>query len=121
MGKPIRVVIAGSRNYTDYSSASKFICENLSAYEKKSLIIVSGGCRGADSLGERFAAENGISVEKYPAEWKKYGKGAGLVRNMKMAEICDFAICFWDGKSKGTFSMIDYCRKLNKKVIIKFI
>ena len=38
-----------------------------------------------------------------------------------MAEICDYAICFWDAKSRGTKSMIDFVKKYNKPVKIKFI
>lgn len=36
-----------------------------------SLVFVSGGCRGADMLGERYAAENGFKIEKYLPDWDK--------------------------------------------------
>ena len=39
-------------------------------------------------------------------------------RNKKMAEVCDYVICFWDGKSRGTKSMIDYALKMNKPIKI---
>ena len=115
-----RIVVAGSRNYNDYNVAKAFIRETVKMI-KTNIIIVSGGCRGADMLGERYAAENGLSVERYLPEWDKYGKSAGIIRNKKMAEVCDFAICFWDGKSRGTAFMIEYCKKLNKDVIVKMI
>ena len=69
------------------------------------LIFVSGGCTGADYLGEKFAKENGYLLERYPAEWEKSDKKAGPLRNKKMAEIADYIICFWDKKSPGTKSM----------------
>jgi len=72
-------------------------------------------------LGERFAEEHGFMTEKHPALWKKYGKAAGAVRNKEMAEACDFAICFWDGKSSGTRMMIDYAKKLGKPVFVKIV
>ena len=53
-------------------------------------------------LGERYARENGFRIERYPADWKQYGKSAGPRRNMQMAEAGDDIICFWDGKSRGT-------------------
>ena len=68
-----------------------------------------------------YAEENGFKVEKYPADWEKYGKSAGPRRNKQMAEISDYVICFWDEKSKGTKSMIDYAIKYNKPIKIKKI
>jgi hypothetical protein len=42
-------------------------------------------------------------------------------RNKQMAEISDYVICFWDGKSKGTRSMIEYTEEYNKPIKIKMI
>ena len=95
-----------------------FIKEIRKKYE---LIFVSGGCRGADKSDESYAAEHGYKIEVYPAEWKKYGPQAGPIRNMKMAKISDFVICFWEGKSNGTQSMINCAKKLNKSIKIKRI
>ena len=69
--------------------------------------VLCGECRGADLLGKRFAEENGIPVESFPAEWKRYGRAAGAKRNKQMAENADTLIAFWDGESKGTKNMID--------------
>ena len=75
----------------------------------------------AVSVAEKYAEENGFKVEKYPADWKTYGKSAGPRRNKQMAEVSDYVICFWDEESKGTKSMIDYARKCGKPVKIKKI
>ncbi len=72
-------------------------------------------------LGEKYAAENGFKIERYPAEWDKYGKMAGPIRNEKMAKSADYVICFWDGQSKGTKSMIEYARECGKPFKIKRI
>ena len=110
-----RVVVAGSRGYTDYSAAEAYIDDCVrSIREQYDMVFVSGGCKGADQLGEMYAEKHGIHVEKYSAEWKKYGRRAGPIRNRKMAEIADLVICFWDGKSKGTESLIKYAKKLDK-------
>lgn len=69
-------------------------------------------------LGERFARENGFPVERYLAQWKKYGEKAGPKRNLQMAEVCDYVICFWNGKSRGTACMIAYAKKLSKPLRI---
>ena len=72
-------------------------------------------------IGERYARENGYPIVRYSAEWDKYGKKAGPIRNKKMAEDCDIIICFWDGKSRGTKSMIYYANKYGKPLRIKSV
>lgn len=117
-----RVVIAGCRDYNNYNEAKEFIDFCLSNIRKENdIIILSGGASGADAIGERYAKENGFKVEKYPAFWEKYGRSAGPIRNRQMAEACDYVICFWDEKSKGTKSMINFTVKYNKPIRIKRI
>lgn len=65
-------------------------------------------------LGEKYENENGFSIERYSADWQKYGKSAGPKRNLQMAKACDYVICFWDGKSHGTANMISYEKELKK-------
>lgn len=72
-------------------------------------------------MGERYAEENGFEIERYPAEWETYGLPAGPIRNEEMAKICDYVICFWDGKSKGTKSLLEYAEKYSKRTYIKNI
>ena len=117
-----RVVIAGCRDYNDYDKAKPYIDFCLSNIRRENNIIIVSGCAsGADAIGERYAEENGFKLEKYPADWKNYGRSAGPRRNKQMAEICDYVICFWDEKSKGTKSMIDCAIKYNKPIKIKKI
>ena len=61
--KELRVIIAGSRDFSDYELLKKSAIEIIT---KKTMLpdltrIVSGGARGADTLGERFANEMGLS------------------------------------------------------------
>ena len=113
-----KVIIAGCRNFNNYSVAEIFIDECI---KNENVVIISGGCKGADRLGEIYAQKHGIEIIKFPAEWSRYGKAAGPIRNRKMAEDADIIICFWDKKSRGTKSLIDYAEKLNKKVYVKYI
>ena len=121
--KPIiRVVIAGCRDYNNYDEAKEYIdfcLKNIRSENK--IVIISGCASGADALGERYALENGFAIEKFPAEWGKYGRSAGPIRNGKMAEAADYVICFWDGKSRGTRSMIENAKKYGKGIRIKMI
>ena len=117
-----KIVIAGCRDYNNYEETESYIDFCIKNIKKEyNLVFVSGGCSGADKLGERYAAEHGYKIEVYPAEWKKYGPQAGPIRNMEMAKISDFVICFWDGESNGTRSMINCAKKLNKPIKIKLI
>ena len=115
-----RVVIAGCRDYNDYEEAKRYIDYCLSDIRKDNDILILSGCaKGADALGERYAEENGFKIEKHHADWAKFGRSAGPERNEQMANLCDYVICFWDGKSRGTKSMIELARKYNKPVNIK--
>ena len=117
-----RVVIAGCRDYNNYDEAKLYIDFCLSNIRKENNIVIVSGCAsGADAIGERYAEENKFKVEKYPADWKTYGKSAGPKRNKQMAEVSDYVICFWDGKSKGTKSIIYFARNSGKPVKIKKI
>lgn len=117
-----RVVVAGCRDYNNYNEAKEFIDSCIAPIkEEHTIIFVSGACRGADMLGERYASENNYQIERYPAQWAKYGKSAGPKRNKKMVEISDMIICFWDGESRGTKSTIEFAKSLLKNVKIKMI
>ena len=117
-----KIVIAGSRNFNDYEKAEIFIKTCLEQIKPfRCLIIMSGNCSGADQIGEKFAEKHGCKIERYEAKWKQFGKAAGPIRNREMAEKCDAVICFWDGKSKGTASMIRYAKKIEKPLFIKLI
>ncbi len=112
-------MVAGCRDFADYSFAKEKIDVCISKIKNEyKLIFVSGGCKGTDMLGERYAKENGYEIERYIADWDRYGKSAGPKRNKEMAEISDFVICFWDGKSRGTESMINYAKAKGKPVKI---
>ncbi len=119
----LRVVIAGCRHYSNYNEAKSFIEENLNDlfFNNGSVIILSGGCKGADALGERYATEKNLQIEKHIAHWDLYGRAAGPKRNKEMVDSCDRIICFWDGISKGTQSTINYAKTAGKDIRIKYI
>ena len=117
-----RIIIAGCRTFTCYEEAKEAICRDLASFQSvESFRLLSGGCRGADQLGERFAKEAGLEIERYMPEWEKYGRAAGPLRNKRMIDHCDAVICFWDGKSKGTASLIRYARKVNKPLFLHMV
>lgn len=116
-------VITGSRNINDVSLITKILDTILEKYGKPTEFI-HGNCYGVDKIGERWAFNNNINIKCFPANWTKYGKSAGPIRNKEMADYCskdDVCIAIWDGSSKGTKNMIDTCRKNGIKVEINKI
>lgn len=113
-----RVIIAGGRDFADYALLSKTMDEYLSGISDD-ISIVCGQARGADTLGERYAKEHGYDVHYFPAEWKRYGKAAGYIRNTEMAKNADALVAFWDGASLGTEHMIATAEQvgLNVRVV----
>ena len=113
----MNVAIIGSRTFTDYERAEEF----LDALELDITRIISGGARGADAIAERYASEHGIPITVYPADWERYGRGAGMIRNKQIIADADVVIAFWDGASKGTKNSIELARKAKKKLAICYI
>ena len=110
----MKVIIAGSRDFTNYSFLVE-ICDKILKKVTEEIIIVSGTARGADTLALKYADQKGFKTEKYPADWDKYGKSAGHIRNAVMADVGDTLIAFWDGKSPGTKDMIQKMFLANKR------
>lgn len=108
-----KLIVAGGRDFNDYDLLKSKLDKLLS--NKTHVEIVSGKARGADSLGEKYAKEKGYKIKEFPADWGKYGRAAGYIRNKEMAEYADGCLCFWDGKSKGTKHMIDLVEEKKKR------
>ena len=115
-----KVIIAGSRGFSNYKLLKEKCNEYLREKRKEyNIIIISGGARGADTLGEKYAQDEGFSLEVFPANWNKFGKSAGFIRNEQMAEVADALIAFWDGKSHGTKHMVEIME--NKKLLVRVV
>jgi len=108
--KQHNVIIAGSRSFDDYEKLSDFMDTMISSGVHVEN-VVCGEASGADELGRLWAEKNRVSVISMPADWDKYGKRAGYIRNSQMAVVGTVLIAFWDGVSKGTKHMIDIATK----------
>ncbi len=110
----MKTIIAGSRDGVVYNDIVEAVKE--SGFDIS--VVISGAARGADRFGERYAKENNIEIEQYPADWNQYGKSAGYIRNSQMANVADALIAIWDGTSKGTKNMINTAEKKGLKVFV---
>ena len=99
----MRVIIAGSRTIRDYAKLCDAVQRSGFAISR----VVSGLARGVDTLAVRYAAENGLPCDRFPAEWDRWGRSAGYRRNVRMAQHADALIALWDGGSPGTKHMIE--------------
>lgn len=82
--------------------------------------IVSGGAKGADTYAREFALTHNLNLIEFHPDYRKYGRGAPLVRNKLIVEACDSLLAFWDGVSKGTKHTIDYAESLGKPMKIVY-
>lgn len=110
----MKTIIAGSRDFTDNELMWNILKEFPEISE-----VVCGGARGADECGQLWAYDKGIPVKMFLADWNKYGKAAGIKRNIQMAEYADMLIAFWNGKSTGTKHMIAEAKR--RKLIVHVI
>lgn len=109
----MKTIVAGSRGWDN----SSYIFDILDLHNEITE-IVCGESQGPDSYGRIWGENRSIPISSFPAKWDKYGKSAGILRNIDMGDHADQLIAFWNGKSRGTKHMIDYMNKLNKKVTI---
>ena len=109
----MKLAIVGSRNL-HITDLEHYITADVTE-------IVSGGAKGIDSSAHVFATSKGIPLKEFLPDYNKYGRSAPIIRNKEIVDYSDAVLAFWDGNSKGTKSVIDYCKKQNKPLRIVII
>jgi YspA, cpYpsA-related SLOG family len=100
------VLVCGSRSWRDEGPIRRRL-EALQRQHGGRLTVVQGGAAGVDRLAEAVAVSLDIAVERYPADWARWGAAAGPMRNRAMlATGIDLVIAWWDGRSPGTAHMM---------------
>lgn len=113
----MKVIIAGSRHFADAGKMAEAI--KSTGLHIHITEVVSGCARGADTLGEKWASQfYDIKVKRFPADWDRYGKRAGFMRNGEMAAYAEALIAFPIGKSRGTRDMIRQAKKYGLSVFV---
>jgi len=101
----MRVLICGSRSWTDRKAIRDFLLTL-----PKSSVVIEGEASGVDTIAREEAEKLGIEVLKFPADWKRYGRAAGPIRNRQMLVEGkpDIVVAFHSdiSKSKGTLNML---------------
>lgn len=105
------LLVAGSRTYSNYDELCQVLDYSLQRKIKEgnSIVVVSGGAKGTDTMAHNYALSRGFISKVMEADWERYGKSAGYRRNESMHAYISIpsdsqrgCICFWEGESKGT-------------------
>jgi len=120
----MNILICGSRDWNDFTTIKKYLEEvkNTDNLSQQPITIIHGGCKGADSIAGYLATRLGFQVRVFKADWTKYGKSAGPIRNQQMLDEGqpNLVVAFHDAleDSKGTLDMVSRSRKAEIKVIV---
>lgn len=125
----MRVLVCGGRNYDNWSDLKNTLDDihinwvDLSSVDDPEFILIEGGAIGADFLSKVWLKDLFPETWKdhlleFPADWKRYGKAAGSIRNQQMIDEGqpDLVVAFPGGN--GTADMINKAEKVNIPVVV---
>lgn len=109
------VLITGSRHYSDVARI-----RDVLKLLPDGTIIVHGDAAGTDTIADMVAKDLGFKCIPCPADWLKYGKAAGGIRNQYMLDTYKptLALAFPLEDSKGTYDMINRAKKAGIQTFI---
>lgn len=108
----VKLIIAGGR---DFVYQPIHVRKLNSLRELIAIVEVVSGCaKGADKFGELWANGHGIPVKRFKADWDKYGKAAGAIRNEEMAKYASDVVLF--PGNRGTNNMYEQAEKYGLKI-----
>lgn len=97
----MRTIIAGSRDGVSYEDVETAMRD----CGWTPTLVISGGARGADHFGERWAKARGIPVHRELP--RGHGPFAPKARNVVMAGMADALVLIWTGSSPGSLHMLE--------------
>ena len=114
MEKPKRtlVLVCGDRDWDDYDSIY-YRLNRLDA-TTPGLVIITGGAAGADTAANAVAEDVGIPCAVVRAQWSRYGKAAGALRNRWMLDFKPDLVLYFHKNleaSRGTRNCVLEARK----------
>jgi len=113
----MKILVCGDRDWKNKTRIEKI----LSEFTPTETTILHGCCRGADQLTDEVGINKGFSVKPFPANWEKYGKRAGPIRNsLMLQDEPDIVIAFHDHiiESRGTADTINKAKKKKIPVLL---
>jgi hypothetical protein len=122
------ILVSGDRNWTEYPVIFEALTKAWEDWSKRegatpgsrNVMVIHGAANGADKLAGKAAFMLGFGIRATPADWNKYKKGAGPVRNSLMLKEnkVDLVLAFHDhlADSKGTRDMVQKALEIGKPV-----
>jgi len=117
----MKILITGDRNWDDYET----VLVELQKFSASETVLIHGACRGTDIICAEIAVALGFVVKAFPANWEKFGKGAGAIRNQQMItenhfppnDPIDLCLAFHNDieNSRGTRDMLSRAEKAGIK------
>lgn len=118
----MKILVCGGRDFAYRDLLFETLDGLTDARMPDEVTIVHGGARGADTLADQYAKKHDFDVKEYGADWGRYGKGAGAIRNQVMLESehtakepIDMVVAFAGGT--GTADMVRRARVAGIKII----
>lgn len=111
----MRVLVCGGRDFGDKDRAYAFL--DLLCEKEPISTVIHGGASGADYIAHQWAEDRGVNCTEYPADWNRYGRAAGPIRNQQMVDDGrpDVVVAFPGGS--GTADMVRRAEAAGIKVI----
>lgn len=121
MTREVKVLVCGSRTWTDHIPVLVFLAGWQATNPGCSFRVAHGNAQGADTYGGDAAEVLGMTVEKFPANWTTHGKRAGFLRNKQMIDEFkpDIVLAFSESPiSKGTAHTVRLAKAANIPVYV---
>lgn len=114
----MKLAVIGSRKGFVPEFVYSGITNYLHTHPVQNMTIISGGAVGVDTYAKEYAQLHNIPFEEFPADWERFGRSAGMIRNQQLISQANCVLAFWDQESKGTHHSIELAKKMKKPVTI---
>ena len=108
----MKIAVVGSRSLT--VDLNKYLPLEIDE-------IVSAGAKGIDTCARDYANAHGIKLTEFLPRYEQYGRAAPIKRNREIIDYSDKIYAFWNGESRGTYFVIEECKKCGKPIEIYII
>jgi hypothetical protein len=119
----MKILVTGDRNWTSYEVVRNTLVAIMEefAVEGQPLTLIHGAAKGADTIAGEIADGLDFKVVPVPADWERYGKAAGPIRNLNMLDMLpELVLAFHNDleNSKGTRNCVEEAKKRDVPVLV---